>query len=469
MNKKDKENISNRDKALSSGKGLGWASNVYFIGIGGIGMSALARYFVANGKQVAGYDKTPSEITKTLQDLDIEVHFNDNVSHIGSKYLNPDATLVVYTPAIPKDHSELNYFRTNGFQVLKRSTVLGEITKQTTCLAVAGTHGKTTTTSILGHLLKECDVPVTAFLGGISENYNSNLILNGTEVTVVEADEFDRSFLTLSPDLACITSMDADHLDIYGDASELVKTFEDFSKCVKPNGKLFVRNGLPLDGITYGIENHSDYSAQNVRIENGSYVFDVRTPNGLYKDFKFNLPGRHNLSNAIIALAMSVEYGLPHPQLAKGLASYKGVKRRFTYQIKTDDFVFIDDYAHHPEEINAVHQAVREMYPSKKVLAVFQPHLYTRTRDFADGFAESLSKFDEVVLLDIYPARELPIEGVTSNWLLEKIKNPNKKLILKSELINEIKISDAQIILTLGAGDIGEEVKHIKEAFSIAN
>jgi len=448
---------------------LSTINNVYFIGIGGIGMSALARYFVANGKQVGGYDKTPTEITKALKELGVEIHFSDDIAEINSRYLNPDSTLIVYTPAVPESHSELHYFINNSFKVLKRSTVLGEITKQTTCLAVAGTHGKTTTTSILGHLLKECNVPMTAFLGGISENYNSNLILNGAEVTVVEADEFDRSFLTLSPDLACITSMDADHLDIYGNAAELEKTFKDFSECIKPNGKLFIRNGLPLEGITYGIEDDSDYSAQNVKIENGSYVFDVKTPNGLYKDFKFNLPGRHNLSNAIIALAMAVEYGCPHNQLAMGLASYKGVKRRFTYQIKTDDFVFIDDYAHHPEEINAVHQAVREMYPDQRVLVIFQPHLFTRTRDFVDGFAESLSKFDELLMLDIYPARELPIEGVTSKWILNKIDNPNKKWIQKSELISEIKKSNAQIVLTLGAGDIGEEVKHIKEAFSSAD
>ncbi|EDP71436.1 UDP-N-acetylmuramate--L-alanine ligase [Flavobacteriales bacterium ALC-1] len=444
-------------------------NNVYFIGIGGIGMSALARYFVANGKQVAGYDKTATEITKSLQDLGVAIHFNDDVAEIDSRYLNPESTLVVYTPAIPNSHSELNYFRDSNFKVLKRSAVLGKITKQTTCLAIAGTHGKTTTTSILGHLLNECNVSMTAFLGGISENYNSNLILNGTDVTVVEADEFDRSFLTLSPDIACITSMDADHLDIYGDASELIKSFKDFTECIKPNGKLFVRNGLPLEGITYGIEDDSDYSAQNVKIKNGSYVFDMQTPDGIYKDFQFNLPGRHNLSNAIIALAMAVDFGCPYNQLAKGLASYKGVKRRFTYQIKTEDFVFIDDYAHHPEEINAVHQAVREMYPDRKVLAVFQPHLYTRTRDFIDGFAESLSKFDELLLLDIYPARELPIEGVTSSWILNKVENSSKKLIQKSELIDEIKKSDAQVVLTIGAGDIGEEVKYIKEVFSVAN
>src|SRR5690606_7042051 len=391
--------------------------NVYFIGIGGIGMSALARYFLANGKRVAGYDKTPTEITDALVGLGVVVHFQDDLKLVAEDFFNTEKTLVIYTPAV-KNHVELDFFKTNGFKVLKRSQVLGLITENTFCLAVAGTHGKTTTTSILGHLLKSCNVPVTAFLGGISENYNSNLILSGTEVSVVEADEFDRSFLTLSPNMACITSMDADHLDIYGDASELKKSFEDFSKKVKPNGKLFVKNGLPIKGITYGIEDNSDYSAFNIKIENGTYVFDVKTPKTVLGNITFNLPGRHNLLNALIALAMALEYGCSNQKLISALASYKGVKRRFSYQIKTDDLVFIDDHAHHPEEINAVHQAVREMYPNKKILAVFQPHLYSRTRDFADDFAKSLSQFDAVLLLDIYPARELPIEGVTSSWLL---------------------------------------------------
>ncbi len=464
MSKKE-TNISSTKKALPVGKGFGW-DNFYFIGIGGIGMSALARYFHANKKQIAGYDKTKTEITNSLVALGIDIHFEDAINLIDSKFLNPENTLVVYTPAIPKNHSELNYFKINNFNVLKRSEVLGLITENTFCLAVAGTHGKTTTTSILGHLMKECDVSVTAFLGGISENYNSNLILNGSEVSVVEADEFDRSFLTLSPDLACITSMDADHLDIYGDASALKKSFVDFSKKVKVNGKLFIKNGLPLKGITYGIEDNSDYTVQNIKTENGTYVFDVKTPNTILENLQFNLPGRHNLSNALIALAMAVEYGCPQHQLAKALASYKGVKRRFTYHIKTDDLVFIDDYAHHPEEINAVHLAVREMYPNKKVLAIFQPHLYSRTRDFVDDFATSLSQFDELILLDIYPARELPIEGVTSNWLLNKIDNRHKKLVSKKDLISQIHKSKAQVILTLGAGDIGEEAKHIKKELS---
>ncbi|QCE40658.1 UDP-N-acetylmuramate--L-alanine ligase [Psychroserpens sp. NJDZ02] len=437
--------------------------NVYFIGIGGIGMSAIARYFKASGKQVSGYDKTQTDITTSLEGLGIAVHFEDAIVNIEDQYLNPESTVVVYTPAVPKSHSELRYFKDHGFKVLKRSEILGLITEHTFCLAVAGTHGKTTTTSILGHLLNECDIELTAFLGGISENYNSNLILNGDQVSVVEADEFDRSFLTLSPDMACITSMDADHLDIYGDASELIKTFADFSKKLKPNGKLFVKNGLPLKGITYGIEDDADYSAQNIRIENGVYVFDVKTPETVLKDFRFNLPGRHNLSNALVALAMSLEYGVSASKLAKALTSYLGVKRRFTYQIKTDELVFIDDYAHHPEEINAVRQAVREMYPNDKVVAVFQPHLFSRTKDFTEEFAKSLSQFDEVILLDIYPARELPIEGVTSEWLLSLIENDNKKLVSKAALVDTIKQSEAKIVLTIGAGDIGAEVSKIKK------
>ncbi|GAL62357.1 UDP-N-acetylmuramate-alanine ligase [Algibacter lectus] len=413
--------------------------NIYFIGIGGIGMSAIARYFNANNKLVAGYDKTQTAITDTLVELGMQVHFDDDVKQIDSAFLNLENTLVVYTPAVPKNHSELNYFKSNNFNVLKRSEILGLITENTVCLAVAGTHGKTTTTSILGHLMHECHVELTAFLGGISENYNSNLILKGTGVSVVEADEFDRSFMTLSPDFAGITSMDADHLDIYGDASELKKTFEDFTKRLKPNGKLFVKNGLPLKGITYGIEDNSDYAVQNIKIINGAYVFDVKTPITVLENLEFNLPGRHNLSNALLALAMAVEYGCPYQQLAKALASYKGVKRRFTYQIKTDSLVYIDDYAHHPAEINAVHQAVREMYPGKSVLAIFQPHLFSRTKDFIDDFAQSLSQFDELMLLDIYPARELPMEGVTSEWLLSKVKSDKKQLVSKANLLAEIK------------------------------
>jgi UDP-N-acetylmuramate--alanine ligase len=432
-------------------------------------MSALARYFMAANKNVAGYDKTKTEITDALENLGAKIHFIDDLNDISAQYFNNHGTLIIYTPAVSKDHGELNYFFDNGFKVLKRSEVLGLITKNTICLAIAGTHGKTTTTSILGHLLYECDIEMTAFLGGISENYDSNLIQNGNKVTVVEADEFDRSFLTLSPDYACITSMDADHLDIYGSAEHLKESFIAFSKKLKPEGKLFIKKGLPLNGITYAIEEEADYIAHNIKIENGTYVFDVKTPTQNIQNLKFNLPGRHNLSNALIALAMAVEFGCSPNSLSNALASYKGVKRRFTYQIKTDDLIFIDDYAHHPEEIKAVYQAVREMYPNQKVLAIFQPHLFSRTKDFADEFASSLEKFDSILLLEIYPARELPIEGVNSQWLLDKINNSNKKLISKSEIVNEINKSDIKIILTIGAGDIGAEVKNIKENLSVAS
>lgn len=443
---------------------LNTINNVYFLGIGGIGMSALARYFKFIGKNVGGYDKTPTDITQGLEDLGIEIHFDDSVESIPSKFKNKKETLVVYTPAIPNNHLGIIYFRNKKYELYKRAKVLGFITKDSFCFAVAGTHGKTTTTSILAHILKETGTPITAFLGGVSENFNSNFLIEGSEYTVVEADEFDRSFLHLSPNIACITSMDADHLDIYGEKKELEKSFIEFTKKIKKGGKLFVRNGLPLEGITYGIEDDSDYCIKNLRIENATYVFDVVTPFENVEGVSFNKPGQHNLLNALVAFAMAVQTGIPPSRLAKALETFKGVKRRFTYHIKTDNIIYVDDYAHHPTEINAIYQAVTEMYPASKVLAIFQPHLYSRTRDFIDDFAESLSKFDEVILLDIYPAREVAIEGVTSEWLLSKIKNPNKVLVSKNELPKMVKKSNATVILTMGAGDIGEEVKHIKKA-----
>lgn len=442
--------------------------NVFFIGIGGVGMSALARYFALDGKAVGGYDKTSTLITQSLTELGIHVQFEMDINQIHDQFLNPKDTLIVFTPAISESNPILQHFRTHDFQVLKRSKVLGLVTEYTQCLAVAGTHGKTTTSSILGHLMYSCNEKVTAFIGGISENYQSNLIQNGTEISVVEADEFDRSFLTLSPDFACITSMDADHLDIYNSEADLVDAFQQFAKKIKPSGKLFVRNGLPLEGITYGVNEGADYCAINVQIENGSYQFDLQTPHELIQNITFHLPGTHNLSNAVAALAMALEFGCEAESLKTALNAYKGVKRRFTYQIRTNDFVFIDDYAHHPAEINAVHQAVREMYPNKKVAVVFQPHLFSRTKDFADDFAASLSQFDATFLLEIYPARELPIAGVTSSWLLEKIKSPNKKLISKSEIASEIKELGHPIFMTLGAGDIGVEVSELKEKLSYA-
>jgi len=437
--------------------------NVYFIGIGGIGMSALARYFQNIGKNVSGYDKTPTMLTDELIAGGMAIHFEDNISLIPTDYY-VENTLVIITPAVPVSHSEWNYFLERDYVVKKRAEVLGIITKDTFCFAVAGTHGKTTTSSILGHILYESGADVTAFIGGIVENYHSNLIGTGKTISVVEADEFDRSFLHLHPDIAGVTSMDADHLDIYGDKNAIENSFREFADKVKDKTKLFVPKGLPLDGLTVGINEEATYKAFNIRIENGFYVFDVQTPSETILNIHFCLPGRHNLMNALMALAMAKTYGTPTESIARALASFKGIQRRFSYQIKSDKLVYIDDYAHHPTEINAVHQAVRELYPNEKVLAIFQPHLFSRTKDFADDFAKSLSQFDEILLLDIYPARELPMEGITSSWLLSKMENQHKKLVIKDELISSILKSDAKIIVTIGAGDIGELVPKIKQA-----
>ncbi|WP_298506155.1 UDP-N-acetylmuramate--L-alanine ligase [uncultured Maribacter sp.] len=443
--------------------------NVYFIGVGGIGMSALARYFKFINKNVAGYDKTETPLTKDLQNLGITIHYEDDKKNIATEYLDASKTLIVYTPAVPTSHEEYQYFLNNGFAIKKRSEVLGLITKDTFCFAVAGTHGKTTTSSILAHLLKETGTPITAFLGGISEDFNSNFLLEGVDYSVVEADEFDRSFLQLSPNVSCITSMDADHLDIYGTEKELQNSFNDFAKRLKPNGKLFVRNGLPINGITYGIEDDSDFCIRNLKIEHGAYIFDLGTPDTLITGVTFNKPGRHNLLNGLVAFAMAIQAGSPADRLARALGTFKGVQRRFSYQIKNKNLIYIDDYAHHPTEINAVNNAVYEMHPNKKVVAVFQPHLFSRTKDFVEDFAESLSKFDSILLLDIYPAREKPIHGVTSEWLLGKIKNPNKKLINKTNILSEIKEQNPEVLVTMGAGDIGLEVQKIKKELQDAD
>ncbi len=446
-------------------KDLRRIQNFYFIGIGGIGMSALARYFKAKGMYVSGYDKTSTKLTRELEEEGIIVNYDDKIETIPSRVLeNKDKSLVVYTPAIPKDHKQFDLLKSEGFEIIKRAQLLGKITEEKYTLAVAGTHGKTTTTAILGHLLKETGAKVTAFLGGISEDIQSNLIMQGDEVIVVEADEFDRSFLNLTPNIAAITSMDADHLDIYGDKEELEKSFREFSAKISPDGKLFVQKGLPVEGSTIAVDSEGDYSAQNIKIEEGSYVFDLKTPSGTIENLRFNLPGKHNLQNAITALAMAMEYGSPTDKLPRALHSFAGVRRRFSYKIKTDSRVLIDDYAHHPTEISAVYQAVREMYPNKQILAVFQPHLFSRTRDFAEDFASSLSKFDELFLLEIYPARETPIEGISSAWLLDKISNPTKQLVQKENLNEKIKSSNAEIVVMMGAGDIGDEVENVKKA-----
>ena len=431
--------------------------NVYFIGIGGIGMSAIAHYFASNGKQVAGYDKTPSQITKTLEAKGVEIHFEDALDNIPIPFLKKEETLIVYTPAIPENHLELNYFFEHNFSVLKRAEILGKITENTFCLAVAGTHGKTTTSSILGHIMAQ--VNATSFLGGISENYNSNLILGDDKISVVEADEYDRSFLQLSPDIACVTSMDADHLDVYGDSDALNTSFVEFTKEVSET--LIVAKGLPLKGITYAINEPSDYEAFNLKIESGKYIFDVKTPSAEIQNIEFSLPGRHNVMNALAALAMADVYGVSLENIKHSLSTFKGVRRRFSYKIKTEDFVLIDDYAHHPAEINAVESSIREMYPNETIVVVFQPHLFSRTRDFIDDFASALSKFDEVLLLDIYPARESPISGVNSEWLFGKITCKSKKQTKKNNLVKDIKNSSAKVVAMLGAGDIGVTIQEV--------
>lgn len=435
--------------------------HIFFIGVGGIGMSALARFAHAQGLGVYGYDKTETTLTKALISEGISVTYKDSILEVPSSIQDIDKTLIVYTPAISKNNELFQWFDNRNYKVLKRSLFLGEITKHTLCLAVAGTHGKTTTSAILGHLLAFSGMPVTAFLGGISENYKSNFISLGTEITVVEADEFDRSFLRLSPDIACVTSMDADHLDIYGNETSIQEAFREFAGLLPKKEHLLIKKGLPLEGQTVAIEEEAAFEAQRVRIEDGAYRFDLKTPSTTLKDLQFYLPGHHNLHNAVTALGMAILAGSPTDCLPKALATFKGVERRFSYKIRREDLVLIDDYAHHPTEINALYQAVSEMYPNDKKVIVFQPHLFSRTKDFVHGFAESLAKFDEVLLVDIYPAREEPIEGVTSDWLLGMIQHDCKKLIAIEEIASALLGSTAKIKLIVGAGDIGAQVDAI--------
>ncbi len=435
--------------------------NVYFIGIGGIGMSALARYFKSAGKEVYGYDKTETVLTKKLASEGIHITYEDKIETIPEN-IKPENSLIVFTPAIPKDHVQKNELVKRGFYLYKRSEVLGIITKNTTCLAVAGTHGKTSTTSLLGHILHENHVESTAFLGGIAENYNSNLILGGTQYSVVEADEFDRSFLKLSPDMIAITSMDADHLDIYGEHAALEKSFQDFVNQLPEDGVLITKKGLPIQGITYAVEEDADVVAQNIRVENGAFVFDVNYKGTLFPHFELFLPGRHNIENALAAITVAVQIGLEWDEIKKAIRSFKGIKRRFSIHYN-EEVVYIDDYAHHPTELNAAFDAVREMYPGKKLLAVFQPHLFSRTRDFADDFAQSLAQADELILMDIYPAREEPIEGVTSEWLLHKIPSEKKEIGTLENTIDKIKEKEFDVLLTVGAGNIDTLVEPLKQ------
>jgi UDP-N-acetylmuramate--alanine ligase len=453
----------NITKTFPFKKDLSWASNLFFIGIGGIGMSSLARYFSINGKNVAGYDRVTTKITKDLEEVGIKIHFKDEISNIPNQFLDKENTLIVYTPAIPNTHKEFNYFKKSGFVILKRAEILGVITKETYCFAVAGTHGKTTISTILGHILIESGIDATSFLGGIATNYNSNLILGGDKITVVEADEYDRSFLKLSPNMACINSIDADHLDIYGEASELEKSFQEFTN--KVSDKLIIKYGLPFHGITFGLEDKANYQAKNVRIEGGFSVFDIETSTEFIKDVKFQMFGNHNILNALAAFTMAKIYGVSAEKLKNALATFKGIERRFNIKINTDNLVLIDDYAHHPTEINAVFDTLTQMYPYKKKMVIFQPHLFTRTRDFADEFATSLAQFDTIYVLDIYPARELPIKGISSDWLVDKIKKTNKEVALinfnAKSIIEKITSQENIVVAMLGAGDIGNLIKQV--------
>jgi UDP-N-acetylmuramate--alanine ligase len=442
----------------------------YFIGIGGIGMSAIARFYKHEGYEVAGYDKTPSDLTAELEKESISIHFDDCAANIPGQFRHED-TLVIYTPAIPDNSVELSYFREKGNEPVKRSAVLGMIAKDKKVLAVAGTHGKTTTSTLLAHLLTVASDGCTAFLGGISKNYNSNLILAKNSVMVAEADEYDRSFLRLFPHIAVVTAAAADHLDIYGTEKEMKKSFGDFVSQIDSNGALILKKGtdIPLDKLSCKIysysydDNETDFYAFNIALKQGFYKFDIHTPVGIIGRCTLGLPGWVNIENAVAAVAAAILAGADKDKLGMALSSFSGVKRRFDVWLNTPKHVYIDDYAHHPEELRASITSVKQMFPDRKVLGIFQPHLYSRTRDFVTGFAESLSLLDELILLDIYPARELPIEGVTSEIIFDKVKLENKKMCSKNELLNLLFETDIDVLITLGAGDIDRFVEPINE------
>jgi UDP-N-acetylmuramate--alanine ligase len=450
---------------------------VYFLGIGGIGMSALARYFHRYGVQVSGYDKTPTALTHQLIEEGIPIHFIDDPALVPS---HPD--LVVYTPALPKDSKELQVVIENGFLLRKRAEVLGLITRQAKTIAIAGTHGKTTITSMVAHIMQTARKESVSFLGGISKNYHSNLILSdsfnpltpNSGYYVVEADEFDRSFLQLYPDIAIITSSDADHLDIYGCVEEVRLSFGEFTSHIQENGTLVLKKGIGIlpqktenyTIYTYSIDKGADFYPEQIRLKNNRFVFDLVTPTRRIMNITLGLPGKFNLENAIAAAAVAYTAGITDEDLSRALLTFEGVERRFDFQVIQDDFIYIDDYAHHPEELKASINSVKEIYPSKKITGIFQPHLFTRTRDFADAFARSLELLDELILLEIYPARENPIPGIDSEMLLRKVQLKNKKICSKADLLAELKSAKREVLLTLGAGDIDQLVKPIRELYT---
>lgn len=437
--------------------------NIYLLGIGGIGMSALARYFQQSGRKVAGYDRYRSPLCEALESEGMKIHYEESLKSISPSF-TADNTLVIYTPAIPEEHLELQYFQENNFTILKRAKVLGLIAQNHRCLAIAGTHGKTTTSSILAHLFRQATVEISAFLGGITTNYQSNFWGNDdTDLLVAEADEYDRSFLNLQPTAAVITSTDADHLDIYGEAESLKNTFLEFGESVSEFLLVNENCDLPI-GLKYGFSNKNSYYADQIRVEQHQYHFDIVHPQGRITDIAMLLPGRHNIENAVAAASLGLRYGLSADEIKAGLESFKGVKRRFEYHVKREDLVYIDDYAHHPKEIAALANSVKELYPNRKITAIFQPHLYSRTRDFMNEFAESLASFDELILLDLYPARERPITGISSAALLEKVNLDNKSLMARQEVLSHFSEQKPEVIVTIGAGDIDQLIAPLKIA-----
>ena len=466
--------------------------SLYFIGAGGIGMSNLVRYFLSKGKNVAGYDRVESELTKQLDSEGAQIHYADDVNLIPDIYKNKENTLIVLTPAVPNDHSELNYFKNNGFEIMKRAQLLGEITKTNRAICVAGTHGKTTVSSMIAHLLKQSHVDCIAFLGGILKNYNSNLLLSDkNDLTVIEADEYDRSFHWLSPCMAVITSADPDHLDIYGTKEAYRESFEHFTSLIRENGVLLMKEGVDItprlrEGVklyTYSSPNplkgdqptHDNFANQvpfrgfrgeNIKIENGEISFDFVTPTETIKDIQLGVPVKINIENAVAAMTIAWLNGVTANELKEGIKSFRGAKRRFDFHLKTDKIVLIDDYAHHPEELSASISSVKELYPDKKLTVIFQPHLYSRTKDFYKEFAKALSLSNEIILLEIYPAREEPIEGVTSQLILDNMPEMQKTLCSKATLLEVIIKGNYEVILMAGAGDIELLVEPVKNILS---
>lgn len=449
--------------------------NIYFVGAGGIGMSALVRYFLHQGCKVGGYDKTPSELTETLIREGAMIHYDDDVSLIPECFKDKDTTLVVYTPAIPADHSELTYFRNGGFDIQKRAQVLGTLTKAHKGLCVAGTHGKTTTSTMAAHIIHQSSVDCNAFLGGISKNYGTNYILSSeSDYVVIEADEFDRSFHWLRPYMTVITATDPDHLDIYGTKEAYLESFRKYTSLIQPGGALIIHKGLEMQhdvqpGVTVYEYSRSegDFHAENIRIGNGEIFFDFVSPKGIVKDIQLGVPVSINIDNGIAAMALAQLNGVTDDELRVAMKTFGGVDRRFDFKVKRDDIVLLSDYAHHPNEIEQSVRSIRELYSDKKIAAIFQPHLYTRTRDFYKDFAASLSLLDEVFLCDIYPAREAPIPGVTSSLIYDNLRpGIQKRLIHKEDILDIARNKDFDVLIVLGAGDVDNYVPQIAEIFN---